>query len=378
MKTIFSVSPPRLGGLDMLLPLFMEIKRARPKTKIVLIFLESRPYRDLRRDPFLFGEVLRVVADMVHINRDANGTSLAGKMKTLVRFLPVLARMFTSPKLVLLHSRGIISPFMKVLYGITRLMGGKVYEHFNGLALTIGRKPEKTIADSNEGDGFLCFSAHDIPYLRAMGRKRIHPIGYTRLFTTWLDRVREVGGSMVEAECERLGLDPSSDMVSLFLGSTVPGLFDLSELEQWLETAIKVVGRKLPEVSILIKPHPMQDLKHLNRFLEGMGAKNVRITHLHPCLLAEEAKLVIAHHTSTIIDALVLGTPTIQFQEFTPHWLKRHPEGSSFLRVGSLPAHTEKELEQGINIILEGSFTPPDVKKTLRHEENIAMVLGEA
>ena len=377
MRTIFSIATPKLGGLDMLLPMFMQIKRTRPGIGIVLVFLESRPYKALTQDPFLFGEVSRVVDGMIHVNRDSNGTGLYGAIKTSVRFLPVLARMLVSPRLVLLHSRGIVSLSMKVLYGVTKLMGGRAYEHFSGLALTLGRTPDKK-SEGGEGDGFLCFSANDAEYLRAMGRTRIHAMGYTRLFPAWIERVREMSGPMVAAECERLGLDPGADVAALFLGSTVPGLFDLFELEKWLESAVKTVDSALKGASILIKPHPMQDMEHLVRFLDGIGSGNVRVTHLHPCLLADRSKLVIAHHTSTIIDAMAVGTPTIQFQEFTEKWMKRHPEGSSFLRLGPLPAGSEKELEGRVAQVLAGDFTVPDIKKTLGHKENVAVVLGES
>ena len=47
MKRIFSIAPKRLGGIDMLVPLYMEIRRIYPKTEINMIFIESQPYKDL-------------------------------------------------------------------------------------------------------------------------------------------------------------------------------------------------------------------------------------------------------------------------------------------------------------------------------------------
>ena len=118
----------------------------------------------------------------------------------------------------------------------------------------------------------------------------------------------------------------------------------------------------------------MQDLEHLNRYLEQTGNPRVKITHLHPCLLASCSKFVIAHHTSTIIDALAMQTPVIQFQEFTDQWLARHPEGSSFLELGVSWARDKGELMAMVNRVISNRFSKPDIKNILHHKNNFEVV----
>jgi hypothetical protein len=266
---------------------------------------------------------------------------------------------------------------MKMLYRLTKIKGGRVYQHFESFALTINRKPRKTKPSGKQGDGFLCFSVHDIPYLSAMGLNCIyHPIGYTHLYRVWLDRVREVGVPIVEAECRRLGVDSGGDVVSCFLGASVPDVFSISETEQWLQSVVSVLRRKLPDSSILVKPHPLEDAEHLNCFVGGLGIEHIKITHLHPSLLAGRSRLVIANHTGVILDALAGGTPTILFQDFTPHWLEVHPEGSSYLRLGPLHARTEEKVEEHVEFILTRGFTVAGLEEALKHKKNIDVLLG--
>ena len=54
---IFSIIPPRLGGLDLIFPLFLKLKRQHPNIKIEIVFMDNKAYNDLSRDEFLYTEV---------------------------------------------------------------------------------------------------------------------------------------------------------------------------------------------------------------------------------------------------------------------------------------------------------------------------------
>jgi hypothetical protein len=118
-------------------------------------------------------------------------------------------------------------------------------------------------------------------------------------------------------------------------------------------------------------------MDHLIKVLERLGRANTGITHLHPCILAEQSHFVVTHHSTTTMDSLAFETPTIQFHEFTEQWLKVHPEGSSYLKLGPLWAKNEEELERCIEQIIRKSIEIPDIRKTLQHRENLAYIMGE-
>jgi hypothetical protein len=361
----------------MILPVLMEVKRQRPLTYCEIIFVESRPYRDLEKDPFLFNEVMRITDKVRMLNKETTSKAkFYSKIVISYRLLLSIMRMLRSPGFIVLHNRSLESLYIKILRTINKVMGGRMYEHFSGLALTIGRLPAgKENSSLDQGDGFLCFGPSDRPFLKAMGKRKLFEIGYTRLYRVWVERVRQVGSKYVHEELESLNIPTNRPIVGLFLGSTVPGVFDISELEVWLHTAIRVVQRKIKDSVILLKPHPMQHMDHLESYIKGMKLEDVFISHIHPTILSASAKLIISHHSSTIIDALSMKTPTIQYQELTQHWMKRHPEGSAFLELKPLWARNEDELDGCIDLALSTGYTLPQIERILGHREDISILL---
>ena len=51
---LFSILPPRLGGLDLIMPLYIKLKEQHPKLKIEIAFMDDKDYQDLFRDDFLY------------------------------------------------------------------------------------------------------------------------------------------------------------------------------------------------------------------------------------------------------------------------------------------------------------------------------------
>ena len=74
MKYVFSVAPPRLGGIDMLLPIYMEMKRAG-SVNIELIFFDDLAFRQLKRDDFLFWQITECVDKISLLSKNKVKTS---------------------------------------------------------------------------------------------------------------------------------------------------------------------------------------------------------------------------------------------------------------------------------------------------------------
>ena len=54
---LFSILPHRLGGLDMMLPLYIKLKELHPNLKIEVVFTDNKAYCDHFRDNFLCPEL---------------------------------------------------------------------------------------------------------------------------------------------------------------------------------------------------------------------------------------------------------------------------------------------------------------------------------
>ncbi len=375
MKTLITIAPLRVGGLDMLLPVFIKIKEAAPSTNIILVFLEISTYDELKKNPFLYGRYIAVVNSIVFLKKEQFRKSIKGTFTVGLNLSKFLLKLLLAPDVVVFQSRGLESPLMKMISYIVRKKRGRIYEHSNSLGFFDERKL-KTKFTPDKCDGHICFSSDDVKYLKLEGKKKIHPIGYPRLYRDWKDLVIKVSKNELETESARLGLSLDARFVSVFLGSTVEGLFDLDELEQWIEVVLESIRSRLNDDIILIKPHPMQNMEHLEICLKKLNYKNVAITFLHPCVLSVGSKLVITHHTSTVVDAMAFKAPTIQFIRLTQKWLKRHPEESSFIKLGVLWAENEEEFAERIDEALSAEYSPPDIERGLRHKEDISFLIG--
>lgn len=371
---IFSLLPPRLGGLDMLLPLFMEIKNLRLGTRINLIFVEDRVYSDLLRDPFLSSEVMRISNSIRRLRQPAKGrhnypAAVSGVMLALVNIL-------RAHRPVLLQGRGVETGLGEIFHKAVKVKNGYTYQHFNGLVLTINRKSGISVSAGSDGDAFLCFSKHDTKFLEGTGYRTV-PIGYPRLYPRWIARVKDVAPKLLEEEYGKHGWYGHEKPLVLFLGSMVKELYPVDELKQWIQDVLATAEKMMPGTPILLKPHPVEK-PHVLEMIENIVSQHraARLTHLHPCVLAAGARLVVAHHSSTIIDSMGMGTPTIQYQELTAHWLKRHPEGSSFLELGPLWAQKPKELNERFSEALSDKYTVPDVRIPLKHKMDLSIFLG--
>lgn len=370
----FVIAGRRFGSLDVIMPILAEIRRLEPTVRFRFVFMEPSAKDQVGRDPLLVAELERL-AEAVHELRWGQG-KLLGRLASLVRFVPVLACMLRSPGLVILHSRGMESGSMRCLALLARVMGGKCLEHPKAY-VPFHLNPNPPHPATREGDGFLCFSDKDVPVLRAAGRTRIHAIGYPRMFESWQSRTGEMAQALRAREIGNHDSDWNRRIIALFMGSTVPGLFDRSELVAWLGDTLGVLGELAPEALILAKPHPMEKRQGLAEALAASGHAHARITNLHVSVLASLSDFVIAHHTSTALDGLAAGRAVIQYQIFTPQWMARHPEGSVFPKAGTILVQDRESLVRVVGQALAGKLAVPDVRELMGHREDLSVFLGK-
>ncbi len=374
-RAYFVMVAPRLGGLDVVLPLLGELKRISPDARIYFVFMESLVWQDLKRDAFMRGEVNRLANGVFRLCWNEPG--LAGRLKSLLRLVPVLAVMLQSPGFILLHTRGGSSFVVRWLVRLAHAMKGRSYQHFKTLVPVIFKQlPTQKQGEGGADDGFLSFSQKDIPYLARCGWAKIYPVGYPRLYASWLKRVQDIAPGFLEKEIG-IPVNPEKTVV-LFLGSSVPGIWEFSETEEWIRDVVNVLVRTIPDVRILVKPHPMDKKERLLKVLEQGGYRHVYLTYLHVSLLAAQARFVVARHTSTIIDALAAGRQVIQYQKFTEQWLRYHPEKSIYPQLGSILVEDRTALEEAIQRVLALQFIPPDLAAVLGHVENVNILLEGA
>jgi hypothetical protein len=374
MMHVFSVAPPRLGGIDMLLPIFLEMKRSG-SINIELIFIDDLAFRQLERDDFLFGQVSECVDKISflpkkNIRASSNPVIIFHHLLLFIfKLLGVLYRITTTYKPVMMHSGRVSDSLLGIFHKAIKLRRGFTVAHFKLMDLYYNNNKHINVQD-DFGDIFICFNKKNVSSWDNSSKSKCIEIGYPRLYESWLENLRNNSKYYVQKHIKETATE-MSPLAVLFLPSTVKGVFEENELKDWIFEIVHCLSEQFDDALIVLKPHPMQNFKHLANILDELNNRRCILSFLHPGILAAEAKLVISHHSSTIVDALALETPVIQHQNFTTHWLKRHPEGSSFLELGHPWTKNVEGLTFELKKIKNNEWVPPNFVSHIGHQNSI-------
>jgi len=375
MTHIFSVVPPRLGGIDMLLPIYLEMKRSG-SVNIELIFVDDFVFRQLERDDFLFAQVSNCVDKISFLpkkNIKASSNPVIMFYRLLLFFLKfsgVLYRIINTHKPVMMHSGRLSSSLLRIFHQAIKFRGGCTVAHFNLMLLDVSNDKKKINAQDDFGDIFICFDKKNVSSWDNSSKNKCIEIGYPRLYESWLEILRNNSKYYVQKHIKETAAQ-MLPLVVLFLPSTVKDVFDDDELKDWIFETVSCLSEHFDDALIVLKPHPMQNFKHLVSVLDELNNQKCIVSFLHPGILAAEAKLVISHHSTSIFDALASKTPVIQHQNFTPHWLQRHPEGSFLLDLGHPWTKNVDDLMVELNKIKNNEWVPPNFVEHIGHRNSI-------
>ena len=370
---LFSILPPRLGGLDLIMPLYIKLKEQHPKLKIEIAFMDDKAYQDLFRDDFLYPEVKNCI-DKIYRLKPKKGGKIRNKFFSLLNVLPLFFQILATRNPVLIHSILEESMFIRLLSKVVRIRSGKIFTHLPSLHITIGvSPPDRLFGKAPDMDAFLYFGEADVTYLEKRRFPKFIQMGYPRLFSSWKEYISNKSPELVKRELEKKNLSTDSKLVTVFVPSTVENIFNITELKDWLKSVIHILSNDFPKDVIILKPHPMQKMEIVEQVVKEMECNNVIISFTHVGVLAASSQFVISHHSSAIVDSMGLLVPSIHYQNFTPHWLQRHPDGSSCLKLNPLWARDEDELRKCIATALSKNYHVPKIESILGHKEDVSM-----
>ena len=90
-----------------------------------------------------------------------------------------------------------------------------------------------------------------------------------------------------------------------------------------LRLTLSAVQSVAPEALIVMKPHPVTDMKLLYEIINEFQGANIKVEYFHPGLLARFADVVICNAFSTsMTDAYASGAKTIEFSDYSSHMFK--------------------------------------------------------
>ena len=195
--------------------------------------------------------------------------------------------------------------------------------------------PDRAFGKLPDMDAFLYFWKIRSIYVRNRKFPKLIQMGYPRLFSSWKKYILNKSPELTMREIKKMNLSPDLNLVTVILPSTVENLFDLNELEEWLRSVLRILRNKVPEDIILLKPHPMQKIEIVEKVLNEINDKNIKISYLHAGILSASSRFVISHHSTTIVDSMGLMVPTIHYQNLLNIGCKDIPMDHSVSRVKS-------------------------------------------
>lgn len=357
---VYWLAPPRIGGLDVLVPMLCEL-RASGAISGCCVVIEDRKAFDALPDNALLHSLLYENADRVWpLFADGSATAgMFGRIARLTGFARLFAGILSRRDVMFIHACKHRRRLVGAIAGLVRMRGGKTLFHPASMALPAnGTRVDLTRADA---EIVTIFAPEG--YETALGRVAVS-LGYPRAMPGWQARVGawiDARNGRAERTTRRGNRTADAPRIATFMSSTVDNVFEAADLEKWSDALGRALRKVYPKARVAIKPHPLSSPEEVARTLLSFSGQEAVIVHEHPTAVCAMSDVVVTPHSTTVIDALASGKPTVGFQELTEKWLARHPDGSRYLKFCALWARTETELEQALLTVREGRYVAPEL-----------------
>ena len=353
-KNYLFFSSDRCGSVDAIVPLFIKLNITE-KAAFSIVFPERRALVQMLADPLL----TRVTKDL-NIKLLCVDRAYTEFWSDIWRLCMLIIR----PGNRVIFSRSLNGPKIRLVLLLTKLLRGKNYEaprqkvpiKFKGI-------PRKTA-----NIPYLYQEEGDFLVLENSGRKGGVCIGYPCFYSDWIAFIKSVAPSIIQGQLPDECV--ATDFFSVFLGSTVSGIFEIEEQKTFINEVLSAIRDIASEDAfIFLKPHPTNNIDEIHQFIPESLRKRVVVTSTNASVLASVSRLVICRHSSTILDVVALEKPVILFQKFSAHWKKVHADKSCYLQLGIRSAEDLSELKVAISDILVGNHATISSKALLVHKE---------
>ena len=261
------------------------------------------------------------------------------------------------------------SPIFDVFFQAARKIGCKVVVFPMAPSFTfapdmwIEKKSIDIIRRGDREDYFMVNNDWDADHFRAGGIRTVI-VGTPKFDSDWMEYLK--------SKCDGSGDDFKNPgkKILLLLKNEFSTIFNYINFKDTLKDILAAVI-EATDYSIVIKPHPRQDLGLLNDVISQYAGYRINISHQPIFKLANEAKCVIAMPTGAILDVLFTGRVVVEYfnyRRLNSELMKRYGEiprnslgGMSFLDGNGcltsvfrgkgmvIPADNPEELKVAIN-----------------------------
>ena len=159
--------------------------------------------------------------------------------------------------------------------------------------------------DFYPADLFIVDNKRDAEHFKSCGKESV-VVGTPKYNDSWMKYL----GTRFNSK-EKLG-EGSDNNILILLKNNRSLIFQYIKFERLLEEIIET-ALLFEDFSLILKPHPRQDLDILNSIVRKYKSSKVSISQKPSFSLIKKSKLLIAMPSGVVIDALIMGKPVIEY-----------------------------------------------------------------
>jgi|SaaInlLV_10m_DNA_3_1039740.scaffolds.fasta_scaffold10685_2 hypothetical protein len=371
-KKILVLITHTLSEVNVLFPLFSALK-GNSNIEISIIFTVRKVHRQYIKSPFYkyCEHRLGLTTDLYYIpNKFDNNTEklgLSNVRKVIKRFnyffwliinLPsLISRILLSD--VYMHEFSNQTSATKVLYLLHAIVKKQILTYHHGNEISIDKTSYGKRSNS-EKSTILLFDSHNSNYMKKMGYDKQYVIGYPIFFPEWIEIVNDY--------CTELNYQ--NQTILIYSRHVNERYMDLDKYIELLSSTLRVIRAKFKNISIVIKPHPREDIQAIHKIIKSQNILNVTISYEHPAVLAKNAKMAITFWGSVILESLSMGVPTVEYYIEADKFREDYPNGSNYKAIGIHSVSDEKGLERFVDSVIDNSYELPLIVNEFKKLKN--------
>jgi hypothetical protein len=329
----------KIGGLDSVLPILMEVARINPRAKIEFHTLHAETYEAIKTNTVLWNAVHEVG---VLPNYNQKG-ALRNKL-TKILMLFRLMIMGVLGRTHFIHFKELSMWPMRILYFAAPKRTYYIRDGAFGtpemlqrlIRVRQGGGPYLYRPNSGHSGLQVFFHTESLGYDGVAHDAPLAIVRPPRTLQVWKDFIIASAKSSLEAELKANNLDPDSDIIGYMV--TEPYVSDTQKnclrvpesLPQLFEKTLDILVEEANGLPIFIRSQMAFDFPYIDEQIRKRpGAKIVR-SNLHASVMATRAKFFITNWmTTTLADARTFSVPTIEFCDFNDRMKEALENGSA-------------------------------------------------
>lgn len=369
-KRVIFLVEAKLIGIDMLLPVAMQIREEAPDMPILFV-LTQEEYRDDIESNYVLWEGMTEVGEVRHLlPRRRWNIPFLHRMASLYR-LARLMRYCLSGPCVLFSRRDPGSwPIVALALAVRRAGGALIGCPSVGYPLSrplleslVGQEPTP-VHRRLQADRHWLFHPLQGVEQRSVTSAPFQVAGTSKHYPAWLGYLRRaLGAGKVRDEHGRvIATGDQRPLVIFYPGShDLPDLRTPTSCRDSLLLTLRAVRRAWPELPVLIKPHVICDRQELQRDMESFPELDLRVTLAHPQLLAMlSCACVTTNGTSVSDDIYTCGSVLLDTSDYEE--TIACGAGSLFPNRARIDCSNEDRLAGILSEMKHGTFIKPEAE----------------